>query len=212
MNKLLLAGLMLLAPVSVASADLKVAVVDLGKAFDAYYKTKDASVRLQKMYSDYQKELQGLAADYEHMAEEMQVLDKAANDPALSDAARKDKTAAWNAKKQDLFNLQQKFQERKNERENEFAEAKRHVHQDIVGEISKVISDYSGPQGYDMVIDESSVSASSGASLILYNSNKLTDITADIITILNKSAPAPGAASPSASGAVAPAPAAPTSP
>jgi hypothetical protein len=61
-----------------------------------------------------------------------------------------------------------------------------------VDEISKVISDYSGPQGYDLVIDKSSASAASGVSIVLYNSSKLIDITDDIIN-LAQSTPGPPA-------------------
>jgi Skp family chaperone for outer membrane proteins len=61
-----------------------------------------------------------------------------------------------------------------------------------VDEITKVVTDYSGPQGYDLVIDKSSASAGTGVSIVLYNSSKLIDITADIIKLLNQSAPPAG--------------------
>jgi len=78
-------------------------------------------------------------------------------------------------------------------------------HKEIVDQISKVISDYSGPQGYDMVIDKSSASSANGISILLYNSSKLIDITADIIKLLNASAPATTATSPGAAPEPAPA-------
>ncbi len=95
-----------------------------------------------------------------------------------------------NAKKQDLVNLGNKIQEMKVERTREIQEELFRRHKEIVDQISKVITDYSGPQGYDLVIDKSSASAASGVSIVLYNSSKLTDITTDIITLLNKTAPA----------------------
>jgi outer membrane protein len=192
MNKLLLVCLFLLAPVTLASADLKVAVVDLSKAFDQYYKTKDAQSLLKQKQDGYQKEIQDLINDYERMGQEAQTLDKAANDPTLSAQARQDKSTALNAKKQDLVNLQNKIQEMKVERTREIQEELFRRHKEIVDEISKVINDYSGPQGYDLVIDKSSASAASGVSIVLYNSSKLIDITADIIGLLNKSAPPAG--------------------
>jgi Skp family chaperone for outer membrane proteins len=195
MNKLLLACLLVLAPVSLASADLKVAVVDLGKAFDAFYKTKDAQAKLKEKQDGYQKDIQDLINNYQHMGEEAQALDKAANDPTLSAQARKDKSDALVVKKQDLVNLGNKIQETTTERKREIQEELFRRHQEIVGEISKVINDYSGPQGYDLVIDKSSASAASGVSIVLYNSSKLIDITTDIINLLNKTAP--GGASPS---------------
>jgi outer membrane protein len=192
MNKLLLVCLLLFVPVSVASADLKVAVVDLSKAFDQYYKTKDAQVLLKQKQEGYQKEIQDLINDYQRMGDEAQTLDKAANDPTLSTQARQDKATALQAKKQDLVNLGNKIKEMEIERKKELDEELFRRHQEIVGEISKVISDYSGPQGYDLVIDKSSASAASGVSIVLYNSSKLIDITTPIITLLNQSAPPAG--------------------
>jgi outer membrane protein len=202
MNKLLLVCLFLLAPVTLASADIKIAVVDLSKAFDQYYKTKDAQGLLKQKQDGYQKEIQDLINDYERMGQEAQTLDKAANDPTLSQAARQDKGTALTAKKQDLVNLQNKIQEMKVERTREIQEELFRRHKEIVDEISKVITDYSGPQGFDLVIDKSSASAASGVSIVLYNSSKLIDITADIIGKLNASAPVGGTAA--SAGAAAP--------
>jgi outer membrane protein len=192
MNKLLLVCLLVLAPVSFASADLKIAVVDLGKAFDQYYITKEAQTRLKEKQDSYQKELQDLISDYQRMEQEADTLNKASIDPTLSAAARQDKATALTAKKQDLVNLGNKLQEMKVERTREIQEELYRRHKEIVDEISKVINDYSGPQGYDLVIDKSSASAASGVSLVLYNSSKLIDITEPIITLLNKTAPPSG--------------------
>ncbi len=197
MNKLLLACLLVLAPVSLASADIRIAVIDLGKAFDGYYKTKEDNARLQEKKTSYEKEIQELINDYQRMGGEAQTLDKAANDQTLSAQARQDKSTALNAKKQDLLNLQNKIQEMKVERNREIQEEFMRRHKEIVDEISKVVTDYSGPQGYDLVIDKSSLSALSGSPVMLYNSSKLIDITQDIIALLNKTAPAPGGAAPS---------------
>jgi outer membrane protein len=204
MNKLFLVCLLALAPVSLASADLKVAVIDLSKAFDQYYKTKDAQTLLKQKQDGYQKEIQDLINDYQSMGQEAETLDKAANDPTLSAAARQDKATALQAKKQDLVNLQNKIQEMRTERQREMQDELFRRHKEIVDEISKVINDYSGPQGFDLVIDKSSASAASGVSIVLYNSSKLIDITAPIITILNQSAPA---GTPAASATTTPPPA-----
>ncbi len=204
MKKLLLACLLVLAPFSMASADLKIAVIDLGKAFDGYYKTKDAQAKLKVKQDTYQKQIQDLITDYQHMGEEAQTLDKAQHDPTLSAAAQADKAKALDAKKQDLMQLQGKIQEMRTEKTREIQEELMRRHKEIVDEITKVVTDYSGPQGFDIVIDKSSQSAASGVPIILYNSSKLTDITGEILKELNATAPAPGAA-PTASGNGAPA-------
>src|SRR5260221_9261070 len=109
MNKYLLLCLLAFAPVSLASADLKIAVIDLGKAFDSYYKTKDASARIDTKKATYQKEIQDQVGEYQHMSEDAKNLYTAVNDPTLSQAARDDKNKALQQKKQDLMNMQNKI-------------------------------------------------------------------------------------------------------
>ena len=67
MNKLLLLSLLAFAPVTMANADLKVAVIDLGKAFDSYYKTKDASAKIDAKKAAYTKDIQDMVADFQTM-------------------------------------------------------------------------------------------------------------------------------------------------
>ncbi len=200
MNKFLLLGFLLLAPVSLASADLKIAVVDLSKAFDGYYKTKDAQARIKEKEDGFQKDVQDMKVDYDHMVEEATKLKDAVNDPTLSAEARADKKKALDAKVQDLQNMERKLQETSNERNRELQEEIVRRHKEIVDEISKIVTDYSGPQGFDLVIDKSS-SSSTGVPIVLYNSNKLIDITNDILTKLNATAPPASATTPAPSGA-----------
>jgi outer membrane protein len=175
MNKLLLVCLLFLAPVSLATADLKVGVVDLSKAFEEFYKTKDAQAHLKEKQDGYQKEIQDLVTDYQNMGQEAQQLDKQVNDPTLSPAAKADKQKALDQKKQDLVNLGNKIQEMTTERKREIQDELFRLHKQIVDEISTVVS---------------TASAASGVSIVLFSSSKLTDITPDIIKLLNKNAPA----------------------
>ncbi len=195
MNKLLLVGLLFLAPVSIASADLKIAVVDLSKAFDSYYKTKEGSALLNEKFAAFKKEDQQKKDDFQRSQDEAKALYDAANDPTLSAAARDDKKKAFDAKNQDLITMRNNIQEMETERSKELQEEQLRRRKDIVDAISKVVNDYAGPQGYDLVIDKGSLSVAGGTPIFLYNSSKLTDITTDIITILNKTAPASSGAS-----------------
>ena len=196
MKKYLLFALFIFAPVSLANADLKVAVIDLGKAFDAFYKTKDASAKIDEKKATYQKEIQDQVAVYTHMQDDAKQLYDKSTDQTLSAAARSDATSALTQKKQDLLNMQNKIQEMNTELTNEIKDDLYRRHKEILDEITKVVSDYSGPQGFDLVIDKSSASAASGVSIVLYNSSKLVDITDDIIKQLNSTAPPAGTAAP----------------
>jgi outer membrane protein len=206
MNKFLLFCVLFLAPISFASADLKIAVIDLSKAFDSYYKTKDAQARIKAKEDSYAKDLQDMKVDYDNMVDEATKLNDAANDPTLSPAARADKMKALQEKKQDLGNMERKLQETSNERNRELQDEIVRIHKEIVDEIAKVVTDYSGPQGFDLVLDKSA-SATTSVPTVLYNSNKLVDITQDVITKLNAGAPPAGTATtgPAPAGTVAPA-------
>jgi len=192
MKKYLFLVLFIFAPVSLANADLKVAVIDLGKAFDAFYKTKDASAKIDEKKATYQKEIQDQVTEFTHMQDDAKKLYDEANDQTLSAQARADKTAALTQKKQDLLNMQNKIQEMNTERTNEIKDEIVRRHKEILDEITKDINDYSGPQGYDLVIDISSASSASSVSIVLYHSSKMIDITADIIKQLNATAPVAG--------------------
>jgi len=197
MKKLLFAALLLFIPVSLASADLKIATIDLSKTFDSYYKTKEAAAHLKQKQDEAQKEIQDQVADYQKIGDNVQQLNQEANDPTLSAEARNEKAKARDQRAGDQVAKERQIEEFKTERSNELKDEYMRRRKEIVEVIQKAINDYSGPQGYDLVIDRSSTSVSSGVSVVLYNSSKLTDITDDIIKKLNAGAPATtGAAAP----------------
>jgi outer membrane protein len=197
---LLLLAALFLVPASLASADLKIATVDLSKCFDQYYKTKDAQAILKQKEDGFQRDVQDMKVDYDHMVEDAQKLKDAASDPTLSADARADKNKALQAKVQDLQNMERKLQETTQERNRELQDEIVRQHNDIVQEISKVVVDYSTPQAFDLVIDKSSSSAT-GVPILLYSSSKLTDITDAIISRLNAGAPASSLSVPAPAGA-----------
>lgn len=189
MKKLLIFCLVAIAPFSLAKADLKIAVIDLGKTFDQYSVTQDARKKLNEKHDQYQKELQDMISDYNHMGEELEALIKASQDPTLSKDAQAAKAKAAEDKKQEFLALKNKLEERKSELDKELNDEMLRRHKEILDQITQVVDNYAGPAGYDLVIDTSSVTPTSGVSIILFHSSKLIDITADITTQLNKSAP-----------------------
>ncbi len=201
MKKLLFLCLLALAPFSMAKADLKIAVIDLGKAFDKFYVTADARQKLTEKHDKYQKELQDLISDYNTAGQQLEQLIKDAENPALSKDSQEARAKAADDKKQEFLAIKNKLEERKNELDKELNDEMLRRHKDILDQITQVVDNYAGPAGYDLVIDTSSVTPTSGVSIILYHSAKLIDITPDIITLLNKSAPATSTAQTAPSGA-----------
>ena len=193
MKKLLFCVLLALAPVSLASADLKIATIDLGKAFDQFYKTKEIQTHLREKQEEAQKELQDKVADYQRISDEVQTLDKESHDPTLAASAQQEKAKARDQRGADLQAAGRQIEEFKTERTNELKDELVRRHKEVVDQITKVINDYSGPQGFDLVLDKSSASVTSGVPFVLYSSPKLVDITPDIVKLLNATAPATAA-------------------
>jgi Skp family chaperone for outer membrane proteins len=190
MKKFLFFGLLLFVPVSMASADLKVATVDLGKAFDAYYKTKEDQQHLKDKELEAQKEIQDKNAAYQQISDEVAKLDAESKDPTLSPEARQEKAKARDQRGGDLNAagraLQEFADERKKELQDEFIRRRK----EVVDELTAVINTYSTGQGYDLVLDKTSAAATSGVPIVLFSSSKLTDITTQVIAQENAGAPA----------------------
>ena len=190
MKKLLVFCLLAIAPFSLAKADLRIAVIDLGKTFDNYSVTQAARKKLTEKHDQYQKELEDMISDYNHMGEELESLIKASQDPTLSKDAQLEKAKAADDKKQEFLALKNKLEERKSELDKELNDEMLRRHKEILDQITQVVTNYAVPANYDLVIDTSSVTPTSGVSIILYHSSRLIDITADVIKQLNATAPA----------------------
>ncbi len=66
MKKLLVMGFLALAFGLPASADLKIAMVDSDKVFDAYYKTKDLATQIAAKKDKFEKDILDLQAEYQN--------------------------------------------------------------------------------------------------------------------------------------------------
>jgi Skp family chaperone for outer membrane proteins len=190
MKKLLSLGLFLFIPVTMASADIKVATVDLARAFDAYYKTKEDQQNLKEKEMEAQKEVQEKNAAYQHISDDVQKLDQESKDPTLSPEARAEKAKARDQRGSDLNAAGRDLQEFANERKKELQDDFMRRRTEVVSELTKVINTYSAAQGFDLVLDKTSSAATSGVPIVLYSSPKLTDITEEVIKQENVGAPA----------------------
>jgi outer membrane protein len=173
-----------------ASADLKRATVDLGQAFDAYYKTKEDISELKEKELDAQKDVQAKNAAYELIGEDVTKLDQESKDPTLSAEARTERAKARDLRGGDLDAARRSLSEFVDERKKELQDEYLRRRNNVVAELTKIITDYSSAQGYDLVLDKTSASVTSGVPIVLFSSGKLPDITADVIKQENAGAPA----------------------
>jgi outer membrane protein len=166
---------------------LKIALVDLQKCFNEYYKTEEAKERINTQAAGYQKEFNERMEDYKKLVDQINALREGEKDPSLSEAARKER--------QDR--LREKIQEAQTrEREiNDFRQTSSRLLQDqqmrtrktIVDEINKKIEEFSKGK-YNMVLDKSGQTLNGTPALVF--TEAVPDITDEIIKALNKDKPA----------------------
>ena len=78
-------------PVSQAQDFSKVAVVDYNTILKDYYKAKDSQKQMEELAAGYQKERNEREAGLKSLVESINALQKDMQDPAISDAKKKEK-------------------------------------------------------------------------------------------------------------------------
>jgi Skp family chaperone for outer membrane proteins len=192
MQKLLLPILVLLLAAGVVRADVKIALVDTSQVFDAFYKTKVMATRIATEKQRFENEIRDVALEYQTTQQEAAKLSQEVKNTATPVDERKSKDAALGQKVQDLKALEHEIDAMRKSRSDEIKAELIRGHQEIADEITQAISTYAATQGYDLVLDKSYELMPT----FPFKSWKINDLTADIISRLNATAPAPGGMAP----------------
>ena len=163
--------------------NLKIAVIDMQKVFDGYYKTKDAEDKLKAKAKTYEDELKSRQGEVEKLKEDFTKLLEETKNPALTEDVKKQKQDAAEKKAQEGRMLLNQFTSLSQTRGKELNEQRVRVRQDIVDEIRKEIDAKSKKEAYSLVFDKSGMT-STGLPPLLYSLESF-EITADIIKNLN---------------------------
>jgi Skp family chaperone for outer membrane proteins len=170
-----------------ARADLKVALIDTSKAFDAYYRTQDNASRIAAKRAEYEKEFANLQEEYDDQRREAQKLEDAVNDTSTPAVLRKNDDAVLAQKVQDLQSMEQEIARMHKLDGDEIRDELIRSHEELDTEMMKVIVAYVSAEGYDVVLDSSP--GNNGLPFPM-RSVKIVDLTDEIIARLNASAPA----------------------
>ena len=201
----LLATAFLALPAAV-HADTRIAIVDLQRVFENYYKKKEADARLQEVVARIQKDKEAMVADYQKLVDDTKKLSADAQDSTLSANARAEKQKAFETKVQDVRNAERIMQEFGTTKTHQVEDQKMRLQQDIVKDITAAVSQVGSRDKYNVILDKAGPSVN-GTPVVLYTAD-MKDVTDDVIKILNATQPtASSAAAPSAA-APSPAPAA----
>mgnify|MGYP001546469396 CR=1 FL=1 len=180
---LILTAVLLTATVASASAQTKLATVDMKKLFNGYYKTKLAQTSLENNRANLRKEVKDMAADLDKaQADYKQLLDQA-SDPAIS-ADERDKRKQAAADKAKEINAQRgDFDQFQRRAEAQLGDQSQRMSANLVSEIQKAVADKAKASGYAVVLNSASLET------VIYANAGDNDLTAAVLAQLNAGAP-----------------------
>lgn len=170
-----------------AVAQVKIAVIDLGKVFENYYKTKAANARIKDRVAEIDKELKTYLAQFEKTKEEYNKALDDANNQAVSAEEREKRKKAAESKLRELRDLEQSVAQFRAQANATIEEQRRRMTENILDEIRAVINAKARAAGCSLVLDTSGESLK-GAPVVLYHTGE-NDLTDAVITQLNANAP-----------------------
>ena len=180
--RLLVIGAILMAVALSASAQSKIASVDMKKLFNGYYKTKMAQTALDKERSDLRKEIKDMAESLDKAkADYKQMLDQA-NDQAISADERDKRKQSAAEKARDVNSRQTALEQYGRQAESQLSDKSQRMIGNLVKEIQDAVAVKSKAGGYSLVVN----SANSEAFAYV---GAETDITPVVLAQLNAGAP-----------------------
>ena len=188
----LLAALFVLGGAGFANAQVKFGTIDMNRVFSEYYKTKDAQDKYSAAEKAANDDLNGRVETLKASMKDISQLNTDIQKPDLAkddaDAKKKDlqtKVAAARA-------LDKEIADYRTSKQKGLQDQFLRMRKDIVDDIMKTVNDLVKAKGYDIVFDKSGLSA--GAVPVVLYSRDDREFSQDVITTLNKNAPAKTAA------------------
>ncbi len=171
-----------------ATAAGAIAVVDLKKVFDGYWKTKQADLNLKERAGELDKKRKDMLDDLKKSGDEYKKLVESASDSAVSVEERDKRKKSAENKLRELQEIEQSLQQFDRSARTQLGEQQRNMRDKIVVEIRELVNKKARTAGYAAVLDSAAESAV-GTPVLLFNAG-LPDLTEEILSQLNATAPA----------------------
>ncbi len=167
-----------------AEAQLKIGTVDINRVFQSDAKTKEAEAKINEAKRAAEKELSERADTYKAAIAAINQLNAQLDQPALSAAARAEKTGERDRKIAEIRGMEREIAEFRHTRERQLQEQMQRMKEGIVREITAVVLDLAQARKLDLVFDKSGVNFN-GISPVLF-AREGDDFTAEVISALQK--------------------------
>jgi len=178
----LLTVVLLAATAFSATAQTKVANVDMKKIFNGYWKTKQASTALENRKSELRKEIKDMADGLDKAQNDYKQLLDQSNDQAISTDEREKRKDAAISKAKEINNSKVALEQFQRQAEAQLADQSQRMSGNLVTEIQKAVADKAKAGGYTLVLN------SATTEVVVYADNQ-ADITDAVLSQLNAGAP-----------------------
>lgn len=185
----LLTALALSVLASTAGAqEIKIAVVDMQDALNRYYKTEIQVKQINDLADEKRKNLDERQAAYQQMTNQMAELDAVYRDTALAQSKREDALKKLQSLNEERMAKAKEISDANRKAQAEIMTARSEMESTLVGEIKSTVDSIVQAQGLDLIFDKSFLPKANKA--ILYTSDKVKDLTEEVVSALNAGAPA----------------------
>ena len=163
----------------------KTAVVDYNTILKEYYKAKDSQKQMEDLAANYQKERNERDAALKTIVDAINGLQKDMQDPAISDAKKKEKENQLKAKGEEGQVKQREMMAFAQTASKILEDKRQRLTTELTEDVNKALSQVAKNK-YNMVFVKPQI-PSPGA---LIYADGMDDVTAQVLGILNKEAPA----------------------
>ena len=181
---LITALLALMFGAGVCAAEVKIAVIDMQKAFEQYEKTKTLQIKLDQQMEVFREYSNQLNQQYQNLRKQYESARDDSQNIAFSGAERENKRLKAQQLYESLKLKEQELTSYKESRKVQLGEMHEKLRGELIDEIKQVVHNKAVLEGYTLVLDKSGISLSDVA-LVVYCQPNL-DITDSVVQDLNR--------------------------
>jgi outer membrane protein len=160
-----------------------IAVADMNRVFNEYYKTKNAEANLKEQAEIFKKYAENLNESFKKLQEEFKELRDASQNIAISEVERESKRLAAQDKYRQLKEKEIELKNYSDEKQEQIKKKYAEVRENLLAEIKAVIDREAAKKGYTLVLDISGKTLNQIPAVISYK--KELDITENILNEIN---------------------------
>lgn len=175
---------LLLLSASVALAQPKIAVVDMKKVFDGYWKTKQLDKKLSGSLQEFNDQQKKMIEQFQAAQKEYLAIKESAEDSALSASEKERRNTESEEKLQQIRQLENDIRSHKRSGEVRLTEQQVRHKNNLISDIKDTIKVKARSEGFSLVLNTAAVDINQ-APIVLFTDGS-NDITDDILATLNQ--------------------------